>query len=109
VQVNETLVNLEFVTVPSLGTFTTRRLTSSDFEDFGRETHRTLDAQLLVLGTVDEIGREFFQVLDVAARQRDANLVDLGSGDGAGCIVGFLVLGDVTHSKQGVCGERVRR
>lgn len=40
-----------------------------------------------------------FQVLDVAARQRDADFVDFGSGDGAGCIVRFLILGDVTHSE----------
>lgn len=39
-----------------------------------------------------------FQVLDIAARQRDADFVDFGSGNGAGCIVRFLVLGDVTHS-----------
>lgn len=40
-----------------------------------------------------------FQVLDVAARQRDADFVDFGSGDSAGCIVSFLILGDVTHSE----------
>lgn len=49
--------------------------------------------------------RTLFQVLDVTARQCDADLVDFGSGDGAGCIVGFLVLSDVTHSGGGVCGE----
>lgn len=46
-----------------------------------------------------------FQVLDVAARQRDADFVDFGSGDGASCVICFLVLGDVTHSERGVCGE----
>ena len=130
-EVNETLVDLEFVTVPSLGTFTARlktgwairahpsesatyRFSRSYFENFSRETNGTLDAQLLVLGTVDEIRRDWghlrnrkkggrvvrtlFQVLDVAARQGDADLVDFGSGDSAGCIVRFLVLGDVTHS-----------
>ena len=49
--------------------------------------------------------RTLFQVLDVAARQRDTDLVDFGSGDGAGCIVSFLVLSDVTHSEGGVCDE----
>jgi hypothetical protein len=53
--------------------------------------------------------RTLFQVLDVAARQCDADLVDFGSGDGASCIISFLVLSDVTHSGGGVCDEWVRR
>jgi len=53
-------------------------------------------------GETKTILRTLFQVFDVAARQCDADFVDFGGGDGAGCIVGFLVLGDVTHSELGV-------
>jgi len=97
VEVDETLVNLEFVTVPSLRTFTTRCFASGDLEDLGRKTDGPLDTKLLVLGAVDEVCREFFQVSDVAAREGDTDLVDFSGGDCAGCVVCFLVLGDVTH------------
>lgn len=46
----------------------------------------------------DEAALTLFQVLDVAARQGDADFVDFGSGDSTCCIV-FLVLSDVTHSR----------
>ena len=40
----------------------------------------------------------FLQVLDVAARERDADLVGFGGGDGgAGRVVLLFTLGDVTH------------
>lgn len=43
-------------------------------------------------------GRTLLQVLDVAARQRDTDFVDLGLGHGcAGGIEVFFTLSDVTH------------
>ena len=42
--------------------------------------------------------RTLLEVLDVAARERDTDLVDLGSGDGGTRGVVFLfTLSDVTH------------
>lgn len=35
------------------------RFASGDLEDFGRKADRALDAKLLVLGAVDEIGRDW--------------------------------------------------
>jgi len=97
VQVNETLVHLKLVTIPGLGTLTTRSLTGGDLEDLGGKADRALYTELLVLCTIDEIGGELFQVLDVAARQGDSDFVNFGSGDSTCCIV-LLVLSDVTHS-----------
>lgn len=74
-QVNETLVDLQLKAIPSLGAFTARlatekrsktvlsvyqgkkaySFTGGDPEDLGGETDGALDAELLVLGTVDEV------------------------------------------------------
>lgn len=98
VEVNKALVNLELVAVPGLGTFTTRSLTSGDLENLGGQTDGSLDTELLVLGTVDEVVRELFQVLDIAARQRDTDFVDFSGGHGGtGSIVFFFSFSDVAH------------
>jgi len=98
VQINETLVNLELITIPSLGTLTTGCLTGGDFEDFRGETDRPFHAELLILCTVDKVSREFLKVLDIAASERDTNLVDLGLRNGCTSgIILFFTLSDVTH------------
>jgi hypothetical protein len=78
VQVDEALVHLELVTVPGLRSLTTGlptqqsvserntsgagtgtyRLAGGDAQDLGREPHRALYAQLLVLGAVDQVCRD---------------------------------------------------
>jgi hypothetical protein len=76
VQVNETLVDLQLKTIPSLGAFTARlateqkrsktvlsvyqeketySFTGGDPEDLGWKADGALDTELLVLGTVDEV------------------------------------------------------
>jgi hypothetical protein len=75
VQINETLVNLELITIPGLGTLTARLektgkvidnsnaqvlyvtycLAGGDLEDLGRKTNGALHAQLLILSAVDEV------------------------------------------------------
>ena len=140
VEVDQTLVDLELVEIPRLGTLTARllqndeklvqvlsshenstnRLAGGDLEDLGGETNGALDAELLVLRTVDEVRRDcpviplheplylrerraneqltLLEVLDVAARERDADFVDLGGGHGGTSRVVFLIsLSDVTH------------
>lgn len=67
-QINQTFMNTHFITIPSLGTFTIGGLTGSDTQDFGGETDGTFDFEsfvigafeLLVFGTGDEIGTDFF-------------------------------------------------
>ena len=41
--------------------------------------------------------RTLFKVLDVAAREGDADFVEFCGGHGAGSIVFFFALSDVTH------------
>ena len=65
--------------VPGLGTLTVGGLTGGDLEDLGGETDGALDAELLVLGTVDELLADLLERLDVAGGEGDADLVDLGA------------------------------
>jgi hypothetical protein len=55
VQVDQTLVDSQLVTIPSLGSFTTGRLSRRVGEDLGGQTNRSLDTELLVLGSSDEV------------------------------------------------------
>jgi len=87
-----------------------------NLQDLGREAYGAFDTELLVLGTVDEIGRDwskyqnrtgfekagskddrrtFFQILDIATSERDANLVDFSTDGTAGFAVIFFTLSDV--------------
>ena len=90
VEVDETLVDLELVAVPSLRTFTARlerqssatnyssydakkdtyRLAGGDLEDLSGETDGALDAQRLVLRAVDQVGADL-STNGSAARARD--------------------------------------
>jgi len=97
VQINEAFVDFEFVTIPCFGSLTARSLTGSDLQNFRGETDRSLDTQLLVLGAIDQIAGELFQVPDIAAGQGNPDLVDFGSRDSTRCIVLFFSFGDVTH------------
>jgi len=76
VQVNETLVDLHLITVPGLGTLTARGLTGGDAENLGRETNGSLDTEVLVLGTLDQIRADLLEVLDVAGGQGDTDAVN---------------------------------
>lgn len=76
-QVDEALVNAHLKTIPSLGTFTARGLTGGDVEHLGRHADGSLDLELLLLGTTDEVSADLFEVLDVARGEGDANAVNL--------------------------------
>jgi len=94
VEVDQTLVNAHLVAVPGLGTLTTGRLAHGVGEDLGGQTDGALDAELLVLGALDKVVADLLEVLDVAAGEGDADLVDLGGG---GDTLDILLLGDVAH------------
>jgi len=98
VQVDETFVDLEFVTVPGFGTLTARGFTSGNLQDLGGESDGSLDAKVLVVCSVYEIGREFFETPDSCTSQGNPNFVDLGwRNRGASGIVFLISLSDVTH------------
>ena len=54
-KVDETLVDLHLEVIPGLGTFTTGGLAGDDVKTLGGETDGSLDTEVLVLGSVDEI------------------------------------------------------
>lgn len=96
VQVDEPLVDPHLVVVPSLGSLTTGRLSGGMVEDLGGETDRSLDSELLVLGSRDEVVADFLEVLDATRGESDADPMNLGrSACGGVNLLG--VLGDVTH------------
>jgi hypothetical protein len=76
VQIDQTLVDSHFETIKSFRTVTARRLTGGDTENLGGETNGTLNLELLILSTLDEIRRDLFQVLDITRSQSDTDTVD---------------------------------
>ena len=62
--------------IPSLTTLTTRRLARSNLQDLGRKSHGSLNAQILALGTLDQLLADLLERLHLAGGEGDANLVD---------------------------------
>lgn len=52
-------MDLHLEVVPGLGSFSARRLAGGDLEDLGGHADGALDAELLVFGTVDEVGADW--------------------------------------------------
>lgn len=78
VEIDQTLVDLHLEAVPGLGTLTAGGLAGGDAEDLGGETDGALDTEVLVLGTLDQVGADLLEVLDVAGGEGDADAVDGG-------------------------------
>jgi hypothetical protein len=71
-------VDAHLVHVPGLGTLTARGLAGGDLEDLGGQTDGALDAEVLALGALDELGRHLLERGDLARGQGDADAVSLG-------------------------------
>ena len=65
------------VRVPGLGTLTVGGLAGGDLEALGGQADGALDAEVLVLGALEELARDLLKRLDLARGQGDADLVDL--------------------------------
>ena len=76
VQVDDTLVNAHLKVVPGLGALTARRLAGGDAQDLGGHADGALDAELLVLGALDQVGAHLLQAFHISAGQGDADAVD---------------------------------
>lgn len=63
--------------VPGLGTLTARRLTGGDLEGLGGQADRSLEAEVLVLGALDDLGADLLEGLDLLGGESDADLVAL--------------------------------
>ncbi len=70
-------MDTHLVQVPSLGTLTARGLAGRDLQGLGGQADGALDAELLGLGALNQLGRDLLEALDVAAGQGDADLVRL--------------------------------
>ena len=74
---NQSLVDAHLVAVPGLGTLTARGLTGGDLEGLGGQTDGALGAEVLVLGSVDDLSADLLEDLDLAGGEGDADLVAL--------------------------------
>lgn len=54
-QVDQPFVNSHLVTIPGFRTLTVGRFPSRDFEDFGGQSHGSLDFEIFVLGACNQI------------------------------------------------------
>ena len=75
-KINQSLMDAHLVGIKSLGTVTTRGFSSSNSEDFGRQTNGAFDFELLFLGSLNQIIRDFFKIFDVSGSERDSWLLD---------------------------------
>ena len=75
-QINDTLMDAHLETIPSLGTFTARCLPGGDAKGFSWHPDGSLDLQVLILGTFDEIGAHLLETLDIPGSQGDPNSVN---------------------------------
>ncbi len=70
---DQSLVNPHLVCVPSLASLTTWCLARRDLERLGRKSDGALDAQILGLGSLNELLADLLQALHFAASQGDLN------------------------------------
>ena len=69
-------MDAHLICIPGLTPFTTRCLPRGNLQALGWETDGALDAEVLALGTLDELLADLFEALDFARCQGDADLVD---------------------------------
>lgn len=68
-------MDAHLVAVPGLGTLTARGLTGGDLQGLGGQADGTLDAQVLALGALEDLGTDLLEDVDLAGREGDADLV----------------------------------
>ena len=74
---DEALVDSHLKSIPGLGTLSAGSLAGGDLQGAGWETDWALDAEILGLGTIDELGADLLKGGDVLGGERDADLVGL--------------------------------
>ena len=70
-------MDAHLVAVPGLGTLTAGGLAGGDLEGLGGQADGALEAQVLALGALDDLGADLLEDLDLAGGQGDADLVAL--------------------------------
>jgi hypothetical protein len=66
IQINQSLVNAHLEHIPSLASLTTGCFSGCDLQGFGGQADGALDAQVLGLGALKELGAHFFERGDFA-------------------------------------------
>jgi hypothetical protein len=74
-QVDEALVDPHLEAVPGVGTLSAGGLAGGDAQSLGRHADRSLNLELLVLSTLDQVSTDLLQVLDVLGCESNANPV----------------------------------
>ncbi len=74
---NQSFVYPHFIRVPGLTALTTGRLPCRNFQAFGRQSHWSLNAQILGLGSLDQFLAYFLQRLDFSRGEGHADFVNL--------------------------------
>jgi len=69
-------MNLHLKSIPGLGSFSARRFASRNLQNLGRESDRALHAEVLALGTLNELRGNLLEGLDIARSEGDADFVD---------------------------------
>ena len=75
-QVDDSLVDPHLEFVPGLAALSARSLTGGDSQGLGGHPDRSLNLQLLVFGSLDEVTADFLQRLHVTGSQGDPDTVD---------------------------------
>ena len=68
-EIDHTLVDAHLEAIPGLGTFTARSLPGGDSQSLGWHPDGSLNFEFLVLGSLDEVGADRFEALDVPGGQ----------------------------------------
>ena len=111
VKINQSLVDVHSVSIPSLGSITIRSFTRSNSQMLGRQSDRSLNLQptvnnknlLFVLGSRNQIAANFFQVLNVSGCQGDSDAVHRWFDK---LFLVLLLWSDVRHFYYYVTGKR---
>ena len=82
-KIDDALVDTHLEAIPGLGTFTTRGLTGGDPQGLGGHPDGSLNFEVLILGSLDEVSADLFEALHVPGGQGDPDTVNwafFGSG-----------------------------
>lgn len=74
-QVDDSLVDSHFVSIPGLRTFTIGGLSGGDLQDLGGHTDGTLLDQVVLDSVADDVSANVFQLLHLGGGQGDSDLV----------------------------------
>ena len=91
-EIDQTLVDAHFETIPGVGTFSTGGLSGGDTKDLGGHANGSTDVKFLIESPLLEIGTDLFKVGDVAGSQGDSDAVDnfIGGRGAGGVLLGWV-------------------